>query len=69
MFPAIRTRIEQAVEKLEAELVSVKPRYTERHVDCLQESKKEAGGDASSEEVKKAEDAIMAGKKVISEGS
>ncbi|KAF9696737.1 hypothetical protein EKO04_005359 [Ascochyta lentis] len=53
VLPAIRTRIEQAVEKLEEQL----------------ESRKEAGGDASSEEVKKAEDAIAAGKKVVAEGS
>jgi hypothetical protein len=34
-----------------------------------QENKKEDGGDASTEEIKKAEDAIVAGKKVVSNGS
>ncbi|KAJ4319753.1 tubulin folding cofactor A [Neodidymelliopsis sp. IMI 364377] len=53
VFPAIRTRIEQAVEKLEGEL----------------ESRKEMDDDASSEEIKKAEDAIAAGKKVVAEAS
>ncbi|KAL1609531.1 tubulin folding cofactor A [Nothophoma quercina] len=51
VFPAIRQRIEQAVEKLEAEL----------------DNAKEAGGD--TEEIKKAEDAVAAGKKTIAEGS
>lgn len=65
----MRTRIEQAVEKLEEELVSPLPRLNKRRTDREQASKKEAGGDASSEEIKKAEDAIAAGKKVVAEGS
>ncbi|KAF2631387.1 tubulin binding cofactor A [Macroventuria anomochaeta] len=50
VFPTVRTRIEQAVERLEGELNS-----------------KDADGNA--EEIKKAEDAIAAGKKVIAEAS
>ncbi|KAJ4334128.1 tubulin folding cofactor A [Didymella glomerata] len=51
VFPAIRTRIEQAVEKLESEL----------------ENSKDTGGNA--DEIKKAEDALAAGRKVVAEGS
>ncbi|KAF1931893.1 tubulin binding cofactor A [Didymella exigua CBS 183.55] len=51
VFPAIRARIEQAVEKLEAEL----------------ENSNNTGGNA--DEIKKAEDALAAGRKVIAEGS
>jgi hypothetical protein len=34
-----------------------------------QENKKEAGGETATEEIKKAEDAIVAGKKVVSDDS
>ncbi|KAJ4400602.1 tubulin folding cofactor A [Didymella pomorum] len=51
VFPALRTRIEQAAEKLESEL----------------ENSKDTGGDA--DEIKKAEDALAAGRKVVAEGS
>ncbi|KAJ4383682.1 tubulin folding cofactor A [Didymella sp. IMI 355093] len=51
VFPALRIKIEQAVEKLEGEL----------------ENSKDTGGDAG--EIKKAEDALAAGRKVVAEGS
>jgi len=51
VFPAVRARIEQAIEKLEGEL----------------EDSKESEGNA--EEIKKAEDALAAGKKVIAEAA
>ncbi|KAF3032979.1 hypothetical protein E8E12_003000 [Didymella heteroderae] len=51
VFPALRTRIEQAVERLESEL----------------ENSKDTGGD--SNEIKKAEDALVAGRKVVAEES
>ncbi|KAG9206461.1 hypothetical protein G6514_003292 [Epicoccum nigrum] len=51
VFPTVRARIEQAIEKLEGEL----------------EDSKESEGNA--EEIKKAEDALAAGKKVIAEAA
>ena len=53
VLPNMKIRIAQALEKLEEEL----------------ESKKEAEGETSTEEIKKAEDAIVAGKKVVSDAS
>ncbi|KAJ8111888.1 hypothetical protein OPT61_g5630 [Boeremia exigua] len=51
VFPAIRARIEQAIEKLEGEL----------------ENSKESDG--NPEEIKKAEEALAAGRQVIAEAS
>lgn len=67
MFPAIRARIEQAVEKLESELVSQLRVFADVHTDRQQENSKDTDGDA--EQIKKAEDALAAGRKVVAEGS
>lgn len=66
MFPRLKTQISQAVEKLEAQIVSMLllpipgPRLTR-----LQEQGKAQG--APAEEVEKANEAVQVGKNALSE--
>ena len=68
----MKTKIEQALERLEEELVCdlcLMKTCKGLELTCKQENNKEAGGEAPTEEVTKAKEAVAKAKAAIREAS